>query len=186
MFIVVGLGNPGNQFANTKHNIGFVTLDYLANLHNIKLNKIKHKAVIGEGSIAGEKLMLVKPQTYMNTSGECVMELVNFYKLPLENLILIYDDIDLPLGKVRIRPSGSSGTHNGMRSIIYLLNKHDFPRIRIGVGKQPDYMDLADYVMTKFNKDEVPVIEEAVKKAALSVEEIIRNGINTAMNKYNR
>lgn len=186
MYVVVGLGNPGSQYAQTKHNIGFVTVDYFAEQHNIKFNKVKHKAVIGEGSISGEKLMLVKPQTYMNASGECVMELVNFYKLPLENLIVIYDDIDLPVGKVRIRPNGSSGTHNGMRSIIYLLNKQDFPRIRIGVGKQPEYMDLADYVMTKFSKDELPLMEEAVKKATLTVEEITRSGISAAMNKYNR
>lgn len=186
MYVVVGLGNPGSQYAQTKHNIGFVTVDYFAEQHNIKFNKVKHKAVIGEGIMSGEKLMLVKPQTYMNDSGECVMELVNFYKLPLENLIVIYDDIDLPVGKVRIRSSGSSGTHNGMRSIIYLLNRQEFPRIRIGVGKQPEYMDLADYVMTKFSKDEVPLIEEAVKKAALTVEEIVRSGISAAMNKYNR
>lgn len=186
MYVVVGLGNPGSQYAQTKHNIGFVTVDYFAEQHNIKFNKVKHKAVIGEGIISGEKLMLVKPQTYMNDSGECVMELVNFYKLPLENLIVIYDDIDLPVGKVRIRPSGSSGTHNGMRSIIYLLNRQEFPRIRIGVGKQPEYMDLADYVMTRFSKDEIPLIEEAVKKAALTVEEITRSGISAAMNKYNR
>lgn len=186
MYLVVGLGNPGDRYAHTKHNIGFVTVDYFAEQHNIKFNKIKHKAVIGEGSIAGEKLLLVKPQTYMNASGECVMDIMNFYKVPIQNLIVIYDDIDLPAGKVRIRPSGSSGTHNGMRSIIYLLNNENFPRIRIGVGKQPDYMDLADYVMTRFSKDEIPIMEEAVKKSVMAVEEIVRSGINTAMNKYNR
>lgn len=186
MYVVVGLGNKGSQFAETKHNIGFVAIDYFAKQHDIKFNKVKHKAEIGEGIISGEKLMLVKPQTYMNASGECVMDIVNFYKLPLENLIVIYDDIDLPVGKVRIRPSGSSGTHNGMRSIICLLNKQDFPRIRIGVGKQPEYMDLADYVMTKFSKDELPLIEEAIKKATHTVEEITRSGISSAMNKYNR
>ncbi|MDF2521090.1 MAG: aminoacyl-tRNA hydrolase [Clostridia bacterium] len=185
MYVVVGLGNPGDRYAATKHNVGFVTVDYFAEQHGIKFNKIKHKAVIGEGTIAGEKIMLVKPQTYMNLSGECVMDIVNFYKLPLENLIVIYDDIDLPVGKVRIRPSGSSGTHNGMRSIIYLLNNQGFPRIRIGVGKQPEYMDLADYVMTKFSKEEVPLMEEAVTKSALAVEEIVHSGINIAMNKYN-
>lgn len=118
MYVVVGLGNPGDRYAQTKHNIGFITVDYFAEQHNIKFNKTKHKAVIGEGTIAGERLLLVKPQTFMNASGESVMDIINFYKVPLENLIVIYDDIDLPVGKVRIRPSGSSGTHNGMRSII--------------------------------------------------------------------
>jgi PTH1 family peptidyl-tRNA hydrolase len=186
MHVVVGLGNPGNQYAQTKHNIGFITVDYLAEQHNIKINKIKHKAVIGEGTIGGEKILLVKPQTYMNLSGQSVMDIVNFYKVPLENLIVIYDDIDLPVGKVRIRPNGSSGTHNGMRNIIYLLNNQEFPRVRIGVGKQPDYMDLGDYVMTKFNSEEKPLMEEAIKKSVMAIEEIVKSGINTAMNKYNK
>lgn len=186
MVVVVGLGNPGDRYAQTKHNIGFITIDYLAGQHNININKIKHKALIGEGSIAGQRVILVKPQTFMNLSGQSVMDIVNFYKVPIENLIVIYDDIDLPVGKVRIRPSGSSGTHNGMRNIIYLLGKQDFPRVRIGVGKQPDYMDLADYVMTKFNDEEKPLMLEAVKNSALAIEEIVKSGINIAMNKYNK
>lgn len=186
MFVIVGLGNPGDKFAQTKHNIGFITVDYLAEQHNIKINKNRHKALIGEGTIGGERVMLVKPQTFMNLSGQSVMDIVNFYKVPMENLIVIYDDIDLPVGKVRIRPSGSSGTHNGMRNIIYLLSKQNFPRVRIGVGKQPEYMDLADYVMTRFSSEERPLMEEAVKSSALAVEEIIKSGINAAMNKYNK
>lgn len=186
MYVVVGLGNPGDRYAQTKHNIGFITVDYLAEQHNIKMNKIKHKAVMGEGTIGGEKTLLIKPQTFMNLSGQSVMEIINFYKVPVSNLIVIYDDIDLPVGKVRIRPSGSSGTHNGMRNIIYLLNNQEFPRVRIGVGKQPDYMDLGDYVMTKFNDEEKPLIAEAVKSSALAVEEIVKSGINAAMNKYNK
>ena len=186
MYIIVGLGNPGDRFTQTKHNIGFITVDYLAEQLGIKVNKVKHKALIGEGTIGGEKVMLVKPQTFMNLSGQSVMDIVGFYKVPLENLIVIYDDIDLPVGKVRIRPSGSSGTHNGMRNIIYLLGKQNFPRVRIGVGKQPDYMDLADYVMTKFTGEEVPLMEEAVKRSALAAEEIVKSGINIAMNKYNK
>ena len=185
MYVVVGLGNPGDRFAQTKHNIGFATVDYLAEQLNIKINRIKHKAVIGEGSIGGEKVLLVKPQTFMNLSGQCVMDIVNFYKVPLANLIVIYDDIDLPAGKVRIRPNGSSGTHNGMRNIIFLLNNQAFPRVRIGVGKQPAYMDLGDYVMTKFNEEEKPLIAEAIKKSSMAVEEIVKSGISIAMNKYN-
>jgi PTH1 family peptidyl-tRNA hydrolase len=186
MYVIVGLGNPGDRYAGTKHNIGFITIDYLAEQCGIKMNKTKHKAILGEGTIGGEKVLLVKPQTFMNLSGQSVMDIVNFYKVPSQNLIVIYDDIDLPVGKVRIRPSGSSGTHNGMRNIIYLINNQEFPRIRIGVGKQPDYMDLADYVMTKFNGEERPLMEEAVKRSAMAVEEIVKSGINIAMNKYNK
>ncbi|MDF2591728.1 MAG: peptidyl-tRNA hydrolase [Clostridia bacterium] len=186
MYVIVGLGNPGDRYAGTKHNIGFITIDYLAEQSGIKLNKTKHKAILGEGTIGGEKVLLVKPQTFMNLSGQSVMDIVNFYKVPSQNLIVIYDDIDLPVGKVRIRPSGSSGTHNGMRNIIYLINNQEFPRIRIGVGKQPDYMDLADYVMTKFNGEEKPLMEDAVKRSAMAVEEIVKSGINIAMNKYNK
>lgn len=186
MYVIVGLGNPGDRYAQTKHNIGFITIDYLAEQHSIKMNKMKHKAIIGEGDMGGEKVLLVKPQTFMNLSGQSVMDIVNFYKVPAANLIVIYDDIDLPVGKVRIRPNGSSGTHNGMRNIIYLLRNQEFPRIRIGVGKQPDYMDLADYVMTKFNSEEKSLIEEAIKKSAATVEEIVKSGINNAMNKYNK
>jgi PTH1 family peptidyl-tRNA hydrolase len=186
MYVVVGLGNPGDKYAQTKHNIGFMTIDYLAEQHNIKINKIKHKALIGEGSIGGKKVMLVKPQTFMNLSGQSVMDIINFYKVPIEKLIVIYDDIDLPVGKVRIRPSGSSGTHNGMRNIIYLLNAQDFPRVRIGIGKQPDYMDLGDYVLTRFGDEEKPLMAEALKHSASAVEEIVCFGINAAMNKYNK
>lgn len=186
MYVIVGLGNPGARYAETKHNIGFITVDYLAEKLGIKINKIKHKAIIGEGSIGGEKVLLVKPQTFMNLSGQSVMDIVNFYKVAASNLIVIYDDIDLPVGKVRIRPNGSSGTHNGMRNIIYLVNNQEFPRVRIGVGKQPDYMDLADYVMTRFNNEERPLIEEAIKRSAAAVEEIVKSGINIAMNQYNK
>lgn len=185
MFIVVGLGNPGEKYKYTRHNIGFITLDYFSNVHRICMNKIKHKAVVGEGMIGEEKVILAKPQTYMNLSGESVYELVNWYKADLSKLIIIYDDIDLDLGKVRIRPKGSSGTHNGMKSIIYLLNSDDFTRIRIGIGKPPEYMDLADYVTAQFNDEDIPLMEEAVKRVSLAIEEIILKGVNSAMNKYN-
>ena len=146
MFVIAGLGNPGAKYADTRHNIGFIAVDYLSRQLNINVNKIRHKALVGEGYIGAEKVVLVKPQTYMNLSGESIMDVVGFYKLSSENLIVIYDDIDLSPGVLRIRPKGSSGSHNGMKSIIYLLNRDDFPRIRIGIGKQPEYMDLADYV----------------------------------------
>ena len=185
MFIVVGLGNPGGRYAETRHNIGFIVIDYLSQMLNVKVNKIKHKALIGECRIGTEKVILVKPQTYMNLSGQSVLDIMDFYKLPIENLIVIYDDIDLDTGVVRIRPKGSSGTHNGMKSIIYLLNTDDFPRVRIGIGKPPEFMDLSDYVTSKFYGDDIPLVEDAVKRAGAAIEEIISNGINSAMNKYN-
>lgn len=186
MYLIVGLGNPGDKYRYTKHNVGFMVLDYFASAHNISINKIKHKAVLGEGAIGQEKVILAKPQTYMNLSGESVQELMHWYKEDISRLIVVYDDVDLDVGRIRIRPEGSSGTHNGMKSIIYLLNTDKFPRVRVGIGKQPDYMDLADYVMSRFTDEEIPLMEEAVKKAALALEEIIKNDVATAMNKYNR
>ncbi|MCQ1530599.1 aminoacyl-tRNA hydrolase [Lutispora saccharofermentans] len=185
MFVIAGLGNPGAKYADTRHNIGFIAVDYLSRQLNINVNKIRHKALVGEGYIGAEKVVLVKPQTYMNLSGESIMDVVGFYKLSSENLIVIYDDIDLSPGVLRIRPKGSSGSHNGMKSIIYLLNRDDFPRIRIGIGKQPEYMDLADYVTGKFTKEEIPIMAEAVEKAADAAQEIVLKGIAAAMNKFN-
>jgi PTH1 family peptidyl-tRNA hydrolase len=186
MYIIVGLGNPGDKYKYTKHNVGFMVVDYFASVHKININKIKHKAVLGECLIGQEKVILAKPQTYMNLSGESVQELMHWYKEDISKLIVIYDDVDLPVGRIRIRQEGSSGTHKGMKSIIYILDTDQFPRIRIGIGKQPDYMDLADYVLSKFSDEEIPLMAEAVKDSALAVEEIIKNGINSAMNKYNR
>ncbi|MGE5629537.1 MAG: aminoacyl-tRNA hydrolase [Caulobacteraceae bacterium] len=185
MYIIVGLGNPGDKYKYTRHNIGFITLDYFSEQHMISINKIKHKAVLGEGYIGEEKIVLAKPQTFMNLSGESVYELLSWYKTDTSNLIVVYDDIDLPTGKLRIRPEGSSGSHNGMKSIIYILNSDKFPRIRVGIGKQPEYMDLGDYVIGRFGNEEIPLMEAAVKKASLAIEEIIKNGIISAMNKYN-
>jgi PTH1 family peptidyl-tRNA hydrolase len=163
-----------------------MVLDYLASVHNIGINKIKHKAVLGEGLIGQEKVVLAKPQTYMNLSGESVQELMHWYKGEISKLIVVYDDVDIDVGRIRIRPEGSSGTHNGMKSIIYILNSDKFPRVRVGIGKQPDYMDLADYVMGRFSDEEIPLMESAVKRAALAIEEIVKKDINSAMNKYNK
>ena len=184
MYVVVGLGNPGKQYENTRHNIGFITIDYLADQLGVKVNKAKHKALIGECRIGSEKVVLVKPQTYMNLSGESVSQIMNFYKIPIENLIVIYDDIDIDKGAVRIRAKGSAGTHNGMRSIIKLVGENKFPRVRIGIGKD-SRIPLVDYVIGGFRKDEVKIMEEAVEHAAAGVEAIITEGIDRAMNKYN-
>jgi len=186
MYVIVGLGNPGSKYAGTRHNIGFEVINYLSALYKININKVKFKAILGEGIIQGEKVILVKPQTYMNLSGESVRDIKEWYKIPNENIIIIYDDISLETGKLRIRAKGSAGGHNGIKSIIYQLNSDVFPRIKIGVG-QPSHADydLADYVLGRFEKEEQEVITEAVKKAADAVAVILSAGINHAMNKFN-
>ena len=183
MYIIAGLGNPGKKYENTRHNIGFITLDFLAERHDIKINKIKHKALVGEGRIAGQKVLLVKPQTYMNLSGESLREVMDYYKVDIEDMIVIYDDIDLDAGAVRIRKKGSAGTHNGMRSIVQHLGT-DFPRIRMGIGKDKRG-DLVDFVLGGFTKEDKEVLEPAVERAALAVEMYVDEGIEKAMNKYN-
>lgn len=185
MFVVVGLGNPGRAYENTRHNVGFDTIDILARRNNIKLNKIKFKSVYGEGSIGTEKVMLVKPQTYMNNSGITVKEIHDYFKVPIENIIVIVDDIDIDFAAIRIKRKGSAGTHNGLKSIIYLLEKDNFPRVKIGIGKKPENMDLADFVLSRFSKGDRDIIEESLITAAEAVETIIKDGIDIAMNKFN-
>ncbi len=184
MYVFVGLGNPGVKYESTRHNIGFEVIDHFSRVHQIPVRKIKHKALIGEGRIGGEPVVLVKPQTYMNLSGESLQSIVRFYKIPLENLVVIYDDIDLETGKIRIRQQGGSGTHNGMRSILAHLNTEGFPRIRMGVGK-PTHGDLADYVLSRFKPDEIPVMEKAIIRATDALETLIKEGLQKAMNAYN-
>lgn len=184
MYVIVGLGNPGLKYSGTRHNVGFETVDRLAVRHGIKVNKIKYKALIGEGMIAGEKVLLVKPQTYMNLSGETVQQIVNYYQLPLSNLIVIYDDIDTDFGKLRIRKKGSAGTHNGMRHIIYSIQEDTFPRIRIGIGKS-ERIPLKDYVLQKFSKEELVPVNDVLEDASKAVDVIITEGIDRAMNAFN-
>ncbi|AFS79379.1 peptidyl-tRNA hydrolase Pth [Gottschalkia acidurici 9a] len=185
MYVVVGLGNPGSKYDGTRHNVGFDVIDILANRHNVKINKIKFKSVYGEVNLGNEKVMFVKPQTFMNRSGESVLEISNFFKVPVENIIVIVDDIDIGLGALRIRSKGSAGSHNGMKSIIYLLQKDNFPRVKIGVGKPEVGRDLADFVLGRFNKEEQIIMDEALNKAADSIECLIKEGIDSSMNKYN-
>ncbi len=186
MYLVIGLGNPGRQYDMTRHNIGFHTIDYIADEYNVKINKLKYKALYGECEISGEKTYLIKPQTYMNLSGESIIDFVNFFKVPIENVIVISDDINIDTGRLRIRPKGSAGGHNGLKSIIYMLQSDEFPRIRMGVGapKHDDY-ELADFVLGRFTKEEIPIMEDAIKRAKSAVEEIIKNGPQSAMNKFN-
>ena len=186
MYIIAGLGNPGKKYVNSRHNVGFDTLDAVAAKYNIDVKKVKFNGIYGEGSIAGEKVVLVKPQTFMNLSGECIRDFKNWYKVDNEQIIIIYDDISLPLGKMRIRPKGSAGGHNGIKSIIYQTGSEVFPRIKIGVGspENPDY-DLADYVLGHFSKAEIDVLVPVAVKAADAVAEIIKNGTEKAMSAYN-
>ena len=184
MYIIAGLGNPGKKYENTRHNLGFITLDQVAEKCNIKVEKIKFKSLVGEGIYEGKKIVLIKPQTYMNNSGEAIREAMSFYKEDIENLLVIYDDIDLPTGTVRIRSAGSSGTHNGMRSVIYHLNDDGFPRIRIGIGRDSN-IDLVNYVTGGFTQAEVEPLREACLRARDAALCYVSDGIDIAMNRYN-
>ncbi len=183
MYLIVGLGNPGKEYEKTRHNVGFVAVDYLAQKLNSKISKIKFKSIYGESTIAGEKCIIMKPQTFMNLSGESVREAASFYKIPPENIIVIYDDVSIEPGKVRIRPSGSAGGHNGMKNIIYLLGSDNFPRIRFGVGEAQH--DLINHVLGHFSEEDARSVTSAIKSVDLIIEEIIRNGVSSAMNRFN-
>ncbi|NLO81678.1 MAG: aminoacyl-tRNA hydrolase [Clostridiales bacterium] len=185
MYIIAGLGNPGAKYSGTRHNTGFMALDMISREFGIKINRIKYKAIIGEGTIGGQDVVLAKPQTYMNLSGLSILDLVSAYKVEPSRLIVIYDDIDLGLGVLRIRPSGSAGTHNGMRSIVYQLRTENFPRVRLGIGSPPEGVDLVNYVLSPFSKEEMPVILEACQRAVKGVELILTRGIQEAMSRYN-
>ena len=186
MRIIIGLGNPTREYQATRHNIGFDTITRLSDEYNIPLDFKKHKAICGRGYLGGEKVILAQPQTYMNLSGESVRELVDFYKVTNEDIIVIYDDVALDVGQLRIRPKGSAGGHNGIKSIIAHLGTQEFPRIRIGVGEKPKNWDLADYVLGRFADEEQSVIREALGRAAQACECIITDGTEEAMNRYNR
>lgn len=185
MYYIVGLGNPGIQYENTRHNAGFITIDYLARKYSIDVRKIKFKSLIGQGVISGQKVMLVKPQTYMNNSGEAIREIYKYFDFNHDKLIVIYDDIDIDFGSIRIRKKGSAGTHNGMKSIIYNLEFDDFPRIKVAVGKKPSYMDLANFVLSGFSKQEAKIIEEEVKLTSDAIEMILEEGIEKTMSMFN-
>ncbi len=190
MKLIIGLGNPGNEYKWTRHNVGFESIDKLAYDFNITVNKNKFKSIYGEGIIHNEKVLLIKPLTYMNLSGECVRDFVNFYKdLELEDILVICDDINLPLGSIRIRKKGSDGGQNGLKNIIYQLNSDAFPRLRIGVGQKPEHYTLANFVLSKFNKDEEIDIIKGITNATDAIEVFIKdreNGLSNAMNLFNK
>ena len=184
MYLIAGLGNPGLKYVNTRHNVGFEMLDTIASYYNAKVKKVKHKALIGECEIAGEKVILAKPQTYMNLSGESIREIAEYYKIPSENIIIVYDEAALPIGTLRIRPKGSSAGHNGIKSIIYQLNTEDFIRIRVGISAK-ESGDMVDFVLGKLGKQETKQLIEIAKKMPDIVKTIISDGYEKAMNLYN-
>lgn len=187
MYIIVGLGNPTKEYEGTRHNVGFEVIDRLADKYSISVDAKKHRAYIGKGMIAGQKVILAKPQTYMNLSGESVRSLLDYYKIDEEEeLLVVYDDISLDNGQIRIRAKGSAGGHNGIKNIIAHLGGQVFPRIKVGVGEKPPKYDLADYVLGHFSKAEQELMEEGYDKAIHAIELILQDEMNEAMNEYNR
>ena len=186
MFVIAGLGNPDKKYEKTRHNIGFDVIDALADRYRISVSERKHRALVGSGVIEGQRVLLVKPQTYMNNSGESLAEVMRFYKLdPEEDLMVIFDDISLAPGKIRIRKKGSAGGHNGIKSIIAHLGTQDFPRIKVGVGEKPQGWDLADHVLGHFSKEERVLVEDAIRDAVDAAGKMLRDEIDQAMNEYN-
>lgn len=183
MFLIVGLGNPGREYENTRHNIGFAAMDVLAEKYNIDINRTKFKGEYGEGFINGNKVILLKPYTFMNLSGESVREAIDFYKLTEDQVLIIYDDISLELGRLRIREKGSAGGHNGIKSIINHMGTDVFTRIKIGVGAPKG--DLVNHVLGKFSKDEVNILKQTLDAVTEATSDIIDNGAKEAMNKFN-
>ena len=186
MYLIAGLGNPTREYEKTRHNVGFEAIDILADKAGTTVTEKKHKALYGKGYIGGQKVILAKPQTYMNLSGESIREIADFYKIEPENIIILCDDINLSEGQLRIRLKGSAGGHNGLKNIISPLGTQEFPRIRIGVGEKPRGMDLADYVLGRFPKEQQAVMEEAYRDAAEAACMMIEDGADAAMNHYNR
>ncbi|MDY7080391.1 MAG: aminoacyl-tRNA hydrolase [Chloroflexota bacterium] len=184
--LIVGLGNPGQQYAANRHNVGFRCLERLATALGLAFDKRQKRARVALGAAHGQRIALVKPQTFMNESGRAVVPLARFYKVPSERLLVVYDDLDLPLGVVRLRPEGGSGGHKGMRSIIEHLGDRDFPRLRIGIGRPPGRMDPAAYVLRDFSADEEALLEETLERAVAAIAVWLTEGVEAAMNRYNR
>ena len=185
-YLIVGLGNPGRQYENTRHNAGFICLDYIADELGVQVNRVKFKSAVGEARIGGRKCLLMKPSTFMNLSGQAVTEAMNFYKIPPEQTVILFDDISLDVGCMRIRRKGSDGGQNGMKNIIYLSGSEDFPRVKIGIGHKPhpDY-DLKDWVLSRFTEKDAKTIKELLPNVKDAVELIVAGNIDEAMNRYN-
>lgn len=185
MYLIAGLGNPGSKYEYTRHNAGFMVIDDLAKKLNIKVNKLKFKSLIGEGFIGNEKVILMKPSTYMNDSGKAILDCFNYYNLSPENLIVICDDIDIPFGTIRIKKKGSAGTHNGLKSIIYLIQSQDFVRIKVSVGQNDNNYDLKDFVLSQFSKKEFEVLEKEIDMSSDAAIKIVEENVDYAMNNFN-
>ena len=185
-YLVVGLGNPGPRYAANRHNVGFRCLDLLSTAHGLTFDRRQKRAGVALGAIHGRRVVLAKPQTFMNESGRAVVPLARFYRVPAGRLLVVYDDLDLPLGRMRLRPEGGSGGHKGMRSIIEHLGDQDFSRLRIGIGRPPGRMDPAAYVLQDFSAEEEPLVEEVLERAMAAVETWLREGVEAAMGRYNR
>lgn len=184
MKLIVALGNPGKQYELTRHNAGFLMADFYAREHNFAINRIKFKGLVGEAILHGEKVIFLKPQTFMNLSGESVREAADFYKLPDEDILVIYDDISLNLGRLRIRRKGTDGGHNGIKNIIYHLQSNEFPRVKIGIN-EPHPSNLKDYVLSPFSQDSLKVLREIAKINMQVIDTFIKEGVDTAMNRFN-
>lgn len=185
MYLIVGLGNPGDKYDKTRHNVGFMAIDKLADELGVKVKKLKFKSLIAEAKIGDEKVILMKPSTYMNESGRAVVDCQRFYKLDPSEIIVLCDDIDIAFGTVRIKKSGSAGTHNGLKSIIYQLNSQDFPRVKIAVSKPDSKMDLKDFVLSRFTDSELKVLDKELDMAKDVVIDIVKRDVDYAMNNYN-
>ena len=185
MYLIIGLGNPEPEYSKTRHNMGFNTINKIAEKYNIQVNKTKFQGLYESTIIEGHKVILIKPQTFMNLSGNCVQEFMNFYKIEKENIIVAYDDMDIEAGQIKIRKKGSAGGHNGMKSIVQMIGTEEFSRIRIGIGRPKHNGDEINYVIGAIPKEEIPQLEEGTEKAKEAVIEILKNGIDSAMNKFN-
>ena len=185
MYLIVGLGNPEEEYDKTRHNMRFHAINKLAKQYQIEITKKKFKGLYGTGEIENQKVILLKPQTYMNLSGESIQEVANYYHIPVENILVIYDDMDIDIGKVKIRKKGGAGSHNGMKSIVNRIQTTEFPRIRIGIGKPMYLLDKINYVIGPIPKSEREILDEGIRKAADAVIDILINGMDYAMNKYN-
>ena len=185
MYLIIGLGNPEPEYSRTRHNMGFDVINRLAKKYEIELSRSNYQAIFGSGIIEGEKVILVKPQTFMNASGEAIKRYVDFYKIPLENVFVIYDDMDTEIGKIRVRAKGGAGSHNGMKSVVQKLGSENFPRIRVGIGRPKDEFDRIDYVIGAIPDEEYVELQEGQQKAVEAIVYSIKHDINTAMNQFN-
>ena len=185
MYLIVGLGNPEPEYSRTRHNMGFDVINVIAQKFEIEMTRTKFNGIYGSGTIEGEKVMLLKPQTFMNLSGQSIEAYVHFYKIPLQNVLVIYDDMDVKIGTIKVRKQGGPGTHNGAKSVIYELNSQEFPRIRVGIGKPIDEYDAIDYVTQKVEEDTYQNLKQGIQKAAEAVVRKKKKGIDAAMNKFN-